>query len=163
MYVVLLICSLISLVQFCLRKPNRINLHTNVTKYPTSTAFSTSTMYVEEKEFGIVQSILPALQPMKQLHFTRPWIVALFQFDSLSICILSYGQDHGLSNNYLNWRLEALVLGISEKERGLFFIPREIYEERITCRPLQSGETCHSFNKPTTGLIKPAIHMQSSL
>lgn len=163
MCLVLLICSLISLVQFSLRKPNRINLHTNVTKYSTSTAFSTSTMYVEEKEFGIVQSILPALQPIKQLHFARPWIVALLKFDSLSICILSYGQDHGLSSNYLNWRLEALALVISEKERGLFFIPREIHGERLTCRPLQSGERCHSFNKPNAGLIKPTIHMQSSL
>lgn len=163
MCLVLLICSLISLVQYCLRKPNRINSHTNVTKYPTSTAFPTSTVYIEEKEFGIVQRILPALQPIKQLHFTRPWIVALFKFDSLSICILSYGQNYGLSNNYLNWRLEALAMGISEKERGLFFIPREIREERLTCRPLQSGERCHSFNKPTTGLIKPTIHMQSSL
>ena len=163
MCLVLLICSLISLVQYCLRKPNRINSHTNVTKYPTSTAFPTSTVYIEEKEFGIVQRILPALQPIKQLHFTRPWIVALFKFDSLSICILSYGQNYGLSNNYLNWRLEALAMGISEKERGLFFIPREICEERLTCRPLQSGERCHSFNKPTTGLIKPTIHMQSSL
>ena len=163
MCLVLLICSLISLVQYCLRKPNRINSHTNVTKYPTSTAFPTSTVYIEEKEFGIVQRILPALQPIKQLHFTRPWIVALFKFDSLSICILSYGQNYGLSNNYLNWRLETLAMGISEKERGLFFSPREIREERLTCRPLQSGERCHSFNKPTTGLIKPTIHMQSSL
>ena len=30
-------------------------------QYPTSTAFSTSTVYIEEKEFGIVQRILPAL------------------------------------------------------------------------------------------------------
>lgn len=123
-------------------------------------------MYIGEKGFDIVKLrgyFLPF--PPDSSYISQVLDCCTFKIlsDSLTICILSCGQDYGLLKNDLNRGLEALALGSSEKEKGLLFISRERHEEKLTYRPLKSRGRCHSFNKPINRLVKPTIHMQSSL
>lgn len=148
---VLLICSLIFLVRFCLRKLENQFAY-KCYQVPHLHSIFQFYMYVGEKGFDIVKRILPALSPIKQPHFTTihkalDCCTFFILSDSLTICILSCGQDYGLSKNCLNWRLEALALGILGKE-GVFSSSQE--------KDIKSGSHIDLYNLGSGGGV---IHL----
>lgn len=170
MCLVLLICSLIFLVQFCLSKPNRESICIQMLP-STPHPHHFTVLYVWKGEriwYCWEDTSCPFPHKVATFHSNSqgPGLLHFFHFILVPDYLHSeLWEDYGLSKNYLNWRLEALALGISGKEGGLFFISRERHEEWFIYRPLQPGvwERCHSFNKPTDRLIKSTIHMQNSL